>query len=70
MSDIDMNIENINAENNDKTSKVTEPGKIRSSITNKLNRKLFFRLFGLFISFNLLICLIAGVALAFIASEE
>ena len=46
--------------------KSPEPGgKIRSSITNKLNRKLFFRLFGMFISLNILICIIAGVALAF-----
>jgi len=46
--------------------KSAEPvGKIRSSITNKLNRKLFFRLFGLFLSFNFLICIIAGVTLAF-----
>jgi len=45
-------------------------GKIRSSITNKLNRKLFFRLFGLFISFNILICVIAGVALAFYCENK
>jgi len=53
--------------NLEKTSiKATEPGgKIRSSITNKLNRKMFFRLLGLFISFNILICIIAGFALAF-----
>jgi len=45
--------------------KTPEPGgKIRSSITNKLNRKLFFRLLGMFISFNIIICIIAGVALA------
>ena len=47
------------------SAKSTEPGgKIRSSITNKLNRKLFFRLFGMFISLNILICLIASAALA------
>jgi len=45
--------------------KAAEPGgKIRSSITNKLNRKLFFRLFGMFISLNILICVIATVTLA------
>jgi len=46
-------------------TRVAEPGgKIRSSITNKLNRKLFIRLFGMFLTFNILICIIAGVALA------
>ena len=51
--------------------KTMEPGgKIRSSITNKLNRKLFFRLFGLFISFNILICIIAGVVLAFYTENK
>jgi len=51
--------------------KPQEPGgKIRSSITNKLNRKMFFRLFGLFISFNILICVIAGVALAFYSENK
>ena len=51
--------------------KSPEPvGKIRSSITNKLNRKLFFRLFGLFISFNILICVIAGVTLAFYCENK
>jgi len=61
----DINVEKPDTEKKDKTLKATEPSKIRSSITNKLNRKLFFRLFGLFVSFNILICLIAGVALAF-----
>jgi len=37
--------------------------KVRSSITNKLSGKMFFRLLGLFMSFNLLIFLIAGAAL-------
>jgi len=51
--------------------KSTEPGvKIRSSITNKLNRKLFFRLLGMFISFNILICVIAGAALAFYCESK
>ena len=51
--------------------KPVEPGgRIRSSITNKLNRKLFFRLFGMFISFNILICVIAGVALAFYCENK
>ena len=63
MSNINTDIPNT--EIKDKAHKATEPGKIRSSITNKLNRKLFFRLFGLFVSFNILICIIAGVALAF-----
>ena len=44
---------------------VEQGGKIRSSITNKLNRKLFFRLFGLFLSLNIIICILAGFALAF-----
>jgi len=58
-----------NFENNNQ--KTPEPGgKIRSSITNKLNRKLFFRLFGLFLSFNILICFIAGVALAFYCENK
>ena len=51
--------------------KSTEPvSKIRSSITNKLNRKLFFRLFGLFLSLNALICVITGVALAFYTENK
>ena len=60
MSNIESkNIESVYVKN-------VEPGvKIRSSITNKLNRKLFFRLFGLFLSFNILICIITGFALAF-----
>ncbi|MCL2819590.1 MAG: HAMP domain-containing histidine kinase [Oscillospiraceae bacterium] len=44
--------------------KTSQPaGKIRSSITNKLTGKLFLRLVGLFLSFNILICVIAGVSL-------
>ena len=42
-----------------------EPGRIRYSITRKLNNKLFFRLLGLFFSLNIMICIIAGVSLAF-----
>ena len=58
------NLENV-------INKTPEPdGKIRSSITNKLNRKLFFRLLGLFISFNILICIIAGVTLAFYCERK
>ena len=37
--------------------------KVRSSITNKLSGKMFFRLLGLFMGFNILIILITGVAL-------
>lgn len=45
--------------------KPIEPGgKIRVSITRKLNAKLFFRLIGLFISINTLICVIGAIALA------
>ena len=43
--------------------KQTDPGRLRHSITNRLNRKLFFRLVGLFMSINMLICLIAGTGL-------
>jgi len=50
--------------------RTTEPGKLRSSITNKLNAKLFFRLLGLFITFNVLICIIASVALAFYCESK
>ena len=45
--------------------RATEPVRIRSSITRKLNNKLFFRLLGLFISLNIMICVIAAAALAF-----
>ena len=52
-------------------TQTAEPGgKIRSSITNKLNRKMFFRLFGLFVSLNILICIIATVALAFYTENK
>jgi len=46
-----------------KNKKNTEPGKLRMSITNKMNRKMFFRLFSLFISLNILICIIASISL-------
>ena len=49
-----------------KIDKTTESaGKIRSSITNKLQLKLVFRLLGTFLSINIMICLIAAIALAF-----
>ncbi|MCL2124557.1 MAG: HAMP domain-containing histidine kinase [Oscillospiraceae bacterium] len=41
----------------------TDAGRIRHSITNKLNRKLFFRLVGLFISIDVIIIIIACVGL-------
>ena len=45
-------------------AKLTEPGgKIRYSITARLNSKLFFRLLGLIISLNIIILLISGVIL-------
>jgi len=47
-----------------------EPGKIRYSITSKLNTKLFFRLLGLFLSLNIIICIIAAFALAFYAERK
>ena len=48
-----------------------EPGgRIRVSITRKLNTKLFFRLIGLFISLDILICIIAAVSLAFYCENK
>ena len=44
--------------------KPAEPGKIRFSITSKLNTRLFFRLLSLFISLNIIICIISVVTLA------
>jgi len=65
------NFDNSNINKDNTFVKTPEPGgKIRSSITNKLNRKMFFRLFGLFISFNILICVIAGVALALYSENK
>ena len=44
-------------------SKQTDAGRIRHSITSRLNRKMFFRLCGLFVSLNIIICIIAGIGL-------
>jgi len=55
---------------NEKT-KVPEPGgKIRKSITNKLQTKLFFRLIGIFISLNIMICIIGAISLAFYCENK
>ena len=51
-------------------NKSAEPGKIRFSITSKLNKKLFFRLLGLFLSLNIIICIIAVITLAFYAENK
>ena len=51
-------------------AKAAEPGRIRFSITRKLNSKLFFRLLGLFISLNIMICVIASVSLAFYCEKK
>jgi len=49
----------------------TEPvGKIRSSITNKLQLKIFFRLFCIFIGLNIMIIIIASFALAFYSENK
>ncbi|MCL2391460.1 MAG: HAMP domain-containing histidine kinase [Oscillospiraceae bacterium] len=51
--------------------KSTEPvGKIRSSITNKLQLKFLFRLFGIFVGLNIMICIIAAIVLAFYAENK
>jgi len=51
--------------------KPPEPvGKIRNSITNKFRVKLFFRTFGLFISLNMFICIIAVIVLAFYSESK
>ena len=42
----------------------------RFSITRKLNTKLFFRLLGIFFSFNFIICIIAGVGIALYCELE
>ena len=47
-----------------------EPGRIRYSITRKLNNKMFFRLLGLFFSLNIMICIIAAAALAFYCEKR
>jgi len=49
---------------NDKNKNPEPGGKIRKSITNKLQSKLFFRLIGIFVSLNIMICIIGGIALA------
>jgi len=55
---------------NDK-QKAPEPGgKIRKSISNKLQSKLFFRLIGIFFSLNIMICIIAAVALALYSENK
>ena len=51
-------------------TKQAEPVRLRSSITRKLNSKLFFRLLGLFISLNIMICIIAALALAFFCERQ
>ena len=51
-------------------TKPAEPVRLRSSITRKLNSKLFFRLLGLFISLNIIICIIAAVSLAFYCEKR
>ena len=47
----------------------TEAGRLRHSITSKLHRKMFFRLFRLFISLNIILCVISAIGL-FIYSER
>jgi len=44
-------------------TKQADAGKIRYSIANRLNRKLFFRLFWLFVSLNIIICIISCIGL-------
>ena len=52
-------------------TKSPEPaGKIRFSITNKLNTRLFFRLLGLFFSLNIIICIISAVTLTFYCENK
>ena len=47
-----------------KYTKTAEPaGKIRNSIANKLQRKMFFRLLGLFFAINIFVCIIFASAL-------
>ena len=48
----------------------TDAGRIRHSITKKLNRKLFFRLLGLFISLNIVICIFACLGLWFYSERK
>ena len=51
-------------------TKPAEPVRLRSSITRKLNSKLFFRLLGLFMSLNTMICVIAALSLAFYCEKR
>ncbi|MCL2366078.1 MAG: HAMP domain-containing histidine kinase [Oscillospiraceae bacterium] len=51
--------------------KTTEnAGKIRSSIANRLGVKLFFRLLGIFFGLNIMIIIIAALALAFYSENR
>ena len=43
--------------------KQADAGRIRYSIAHRLNRNLFFRLFGLFVSLNIIICIISCAGL-------
>ncbi|MCL2628983.1 MAG: HAMP domain-containing histidine kinase [Oscillospiraceae bacterium] len=57
--------------NKNKKQKHTEPGgKIRQSITNKLNSKLFLRMLAMFISFNILLLIIACVCVAIYSDQR
>ena len=50
--------------------KQSEAGRLRHSITGKLNRRLFFRLLGIFITLNIIICIIAGLGLWFFSERR
>ena len=50
--------------------RTAEPARLRYSITHKLNNKLFLRLLGLFLSLNIMICVIAVVALGFYCERK
>jgi len=53
-----------------KTAKKTpEPIRVRYSIVRKLGSRLFFRLFGIFLSLDIMICILTGVSL-FVFSEQ
>ena len=56
--------------NQQRNPKTAEPGRLRYSITRKLNKKLFFRLMGLFLSLNIMICVIAATALVFYSESK
>jgi len=51
-------------------SKTAESGKIRYSITSKLNTRLFLRLLGLFLTLNIIIFVIATCTLAFYCENK